>query len=91
MGVDEPGGHEPAAAVHFVRDVAEQVERFLTFTPAPGDVLVVVADDRRLLDHSHLGPGEKAADVVETAHRLTTVLPPTTTLVTSRAEQQNTR
>src|SRR5260370_10783967 len=91
VGVDEPGGYEPAAAVLLVRDITKEIERFLTFTPAPGDVLFVVADDRRFLDHACLRAREEAADIVEAPHLLTTVLPPTTTLVTSRAEHPNIR
>ena len=87
MRVDEPGGDETAAAVVFVRDVAKEIDRLLTRSPAPGDVLVVVADDRRLFDHAGLGAGEEAADVVEAPHCETTVLPPTTTLVTLQPEK----
>src|SRR5207245_6829352 len=55
---------------------------------APRDVLVVVADDRRLLDHASLCAGEEAADVAEASHCDTTVLPPTTTLVTSQRSEE---
>src|SRR5260370_3111486 len=36
VGVDEPGGHEPATAVRLVRDVAAYVYRLVAFTPTPG-------------------------------------------------------
>jgi len=66
---------------------SKQVARLVTLASAPGDVLVVVADDRRLLDHAGLRAGEKAANVAAMSHCETTVLPPTTTLVTSEPEK----
>src|SRR5216684_699526 len=87
-GVD--GGHDASARL-LVRDVAEQVEGLLSLTPAPCDVLVVIADHGGLLDDACAGAREQAADVVQAPHFETTVLPPTITLVTSRAVQQNMR
>src|SRR5260370_904295 len=52
---------------------------------------LAVADAGRFLDPRGLRAGEEAADVVAASHLLTPVLPPTTTLVTSRAEHPNIR
>ena len=59
---------------------------------APGDA-IALEDDGRASDYAFLGTREQAPDVVEPPHDAfpTTVLPPTTTCVTSRAEQQKMR
>ena len=59
---------------------------------APGDA-IALEDDGRASDYAFLGTREQAPDVVEPPHDAfpTTVLPPTTTCVTSRAEQQKIR
>jgi len=87
MGVriDEAGGDQAAGAVVVFADGFHQLVRLLTMRTAPRD-LVAVADDRCILDHAGRCPREESADVAKAPHFVNTVLPPTTTFVTSFAE-----
>src|SRR5258706_6808312 len=90
--VDQPGCHQPAAAVVVVRHRVHQDARLAPLVAAPRDA-IALEDDGRASDHAFFGACEQAPDVVEPPHDAfpTTDLPPTTTCVTSRAEQQKIR
>ena len=90
VSVDQAGGDEAAAAILILAHIAEQLERLVALAPAPSDALVV-DDHRGLLDDAGRRAGEQPPDVGQPPHCETAVIPPTTTLVTSRPEQQNIR
>ncbi len=85
VSVDEAGGDQASTAVVVLDDGLQHLVRFLAVLSAPRDRLAI-ADERGVLDDAGRGPGKKPADVAETPHLETTVLPPTTTLMTSQAE-----
>src|SRR5581483_787976 len=84
--VDQPGGDQATGAVLVMSNRTNEVARLVTRAAAPGDTRAV-EDDRRVRDHARVAAGEQAADPAQPPHP-TTVLPPTTTCFTSRAEQQ---
>src|ERR1700682_6084846 len=86
VSVDETSCDQTARAVVVFADGFHQLVRLLPMRTAPRD-LVAVADDCGILDHADRSPGEQPSDIAQASHCLaTTVLPPTTTLVTSPAE-----
>src|SRR5216683_8020595 len=92
MRIDQPGRHQPAATVVVIRHRVHQDARLAPLVAAPRDA-IALEDDGRARDDAVLGAGDQAPDVVEPPHDAlpTTDLPPTTTCVTSRAEQQKIR
>ena len=93
MCVDEARGDKTAATVIVVGDGVHQNSGLGTLMSAPRDA-VALEDHGGTGNHAVVTTGEEAADVVETPHldpsriMSTTVRPPTTTCVMSRAEQQ---
>src|SRR4029077_21187363 len=82
--------HEAPAAILVIAHVAEQLERLVALVPPPF-VEVVVDAHPPLLDDARRRGGEEPPDIGQPPHAETNVRPPTTTLRTSAAEQQNIR
>src|SRR5438552_12342564 len=90
MRGDEACRDEAVGAVVLLIHRLQQLPRFIAVLAAPRD-LFSIADNGRVFDHTGRRAGEQPADVAKAPHLLTTVSPPTTTLVTSRPAKPETR